>query len=99
MVTESFELHWTLKIVWIVSMAAIIRVNIERPVFCDSRQIRKLIVWFVDWACGGQWNRAFEFVRLLIEAFSTAHIELIVFFDGKLNPFNPFGRNQNSNQN
>lgn len=38
----------------------------------------------IDWACGGQWNRAYQFVRLLIEAFTAAHIEVIVFFDGTL---------------
>lgn len=38
----------------------------------------------VDWACGGQWNRAYQFVRLLVDAFNAAHIELIAFFDGTL---------------
>lgn len=37
-----------------------------------------------DWACGGQWNRAYQFVRLLVDAFNAAHIELIAFFDGTL---------------
>lgn len=45
--------------------------------------------WFtlclcIDWACGGQWNRAYQFVRLLVDAFNAAHIELIAFFDGTL---------------
>lgn len=38
----------------------------------------------IDWACGGQWNRAYQFVRLLVDAFNAAHIELIAFFDGTL---------------
>lgn len=38
----------------------------------------------LDWACGGQWNRAYQFVRLLVDAFNAAHIELIAFFDGSL---------------
>lgn len=38
----------------------------------------------LDWACGGQWNRAYQFVRLLVDAFNAAHIELIAFFDGTL---------------
>lgn len=37
-----------------------------------------------DWACGGQWNRAYQFVQLLATAFSTAQIEVIAFFDGTL---------------
>lgn len=39
---------------------------------------------YLDWACGGQWNRAYQFVRLLVDAFNAAHIELIAFFDGTL---------------
>lgn len=38
----------------------------------------------LDWACGGQWNRAYQFVKLLVDAFNAAHIELIAFFDGTL---------------
>lgn len=41
-------------------------------------------LWQSDWACGGQWNRAYQFVRLLVDAFNAAHIELIAFFDGTL---------------
>lgn len=37
-----------------------------------------------DWACGGQWNRAYQFVQLLANAFNVAHIEVIAFFDGTL---------------
>lgn len=40
--------------------------------------------YYSDWACGGQWNRAYQFVRLLVDAFNAAHIELIAFFDGTL---------------
>lgn len=41
-------------------------------------------ILLLDWACGGQWNRAYQFVRLLVDAFNAAHIELIAFFDGTL---------------
>lgn len=37
-----------------------------------------------DWACGGQWNRAFQFVQLLASAFESAQMEVTVFFDGTL---------------
>lgn len=38
--------------------------------------------YFNDWACGGQWNRAYQFVSLLLNAFMTANIEIVAFFDG-----------------
>lgn len=38
----------------------------------------------LDWACGGQWNRALQFVQLLSNAFNAAQIEVIAFFDGTL---------------
>lgn len=41
-------------------------------------------VKFSDWACGGQWNRAYQFVQLLANAFSAAHMEVIALFDGTL---------------
>lgn len=40
--------------------------------------------YFSDWACGGQWNRALQFVQLLSNAFNTSNIEVVVFFDGTL---------------
>ncbi|XP_055678273.1 constitutive coactivator of PPAR-gamma-like protein 1 homolog isoform X3 [Lutzomyia longipalpis] len=40
--------------------------------------------YYSDWACGGQWNRAYQFVQLLANAFSSAQIEIIAFFDGTL---------------
>lgn len=39
---------------------------------------------YTDWACGGQFNRCFEFVQLLAAAFQAAQMEVIVFFDGTL---------------
>lgn len=47
-------------------------------------QNRYFLQFFADWACGGQWNRAYQFVQLLANAFSVAHIEVIAFFDGTL---------------
>lgn len=41
-------------------------------------------VLFLDWACGGQWNRAYQFVQLLVVAFQKAQIEITAFFDGTL---------------
>ncbi|CRK95071.1 CLUMA_CG008549, isoform A [Clunio marinus] len=40
--------------------------------------------YYSDWACGGQFNRCFEFVQLLANAFQSAQMEVIVFFDGTL---------------
>lgn len=40
--------------------------------------------YYSDWACGGQWNRAYQFVQLLANAFKNAHVEVIAFFDGTL---------------
>lgn len=40
--------------------------------------------YYSDWACGGQWNRAYQFVQLLANAFLAANIEVIAFFDGTL---------------
>lgn len=40
--------------------------------------------YYSDWACGGQWNRAYQFVQLLVVAFRKAQIEVIAFFDGTL---------------
>lgn len=40
--------------------------------------------YYSDWACGGQWNRAYQFVQLLANAFAAANIEVIAFFDGTL---------------
>lgn len=44
----------------------------------------KSLLSHADWACGGQWNRAYQFVQLLVNAFATAHIEVTAFFDGTL---------------
>lgn len=38
----------------------------------------------LDWACGGQWNRAYQFCQLLANAFKQAHIDIVAFFDGTL---------------
>ncbi|XP_055859136.1 constitutive coactivator of PPAR-gamma-like protein 1 isoform X2 [Episyrphus balteatus] len=40
--------------------------------------------YYSDWACGGQWNRAYQFVQLLASAFKHSHVEVIAFFDGTL---------------
>ncbi|XP_055915865.1 constitutive coactivator of PPAR-gamma-like protein 1 isoform X2 [Eupeodes corollae] len=40
--------------------------------------------YYSDWACGGQWNRAYQFVQLLASAFQHSHVEVIAFFDGTL---------------
>lgn len=53
---------------------------------CNNKKLMGIFVrrCISDWACGGQWNRAYQFVRLLVDAFNAAHIELIAFFDGTL---------------
>lgn len=40
--------------------------------------------YYSDWVCGGQWNRVFNFVRLLVNACQGGKIELVVFFNGAL---------------
>lgn len=40
--------------------------------------------YYSDWACGGQWSRAYQFVQLLHTAFKNAHVEIHAFFDGSL---------------
>lgn len=39
---------------------------------------------YLDWACGGQFNRCFQFVQLLVNAFQAAQMDVIIFFDGTL---------------
>lgn len=92
---ENFALHWIWKVALIVSMVAIIQVkkNPFNTIECmvswvakPNRQQWIFIILFciLDWACGGQWNRAYQFVQLLVNAFTAAHIDIIVFFDGTL---------------
>lgn len=52
--------------------------------FILRRLINFFFNFFVDWACGGQFNRCFEFVQLLAMTFKSAQIDVIVFFDGTL---------------
>ncbi|KAG4071091.1 hypothetical protein HA402_013405 [Bradysia odoriphaga] len=59
--------------------------------------------YYSDWACGGQWNRAYQFCQLLANAFKQAHIDVIAFFDGTLkehkkttNEHNDFRQRTNS---
>ncbi|KAL7024163.1 hypothetical protein ACKWTF_012928 [Chironomus riparius] len=40
--------------------------------------------YYSDWACGGQFNRCFQFVQLLANAFQSAQTDVVVFFDGTL---------------
>lgn len=44
----------------------------------------QFLFFSLDWACGGQWNRAYQFCQLLVNAFKQAHIDVIAFFDGTL---------------
>jgi hypothetical protein len=43
-----------------------------------------LIAFSADWACGGQFNRCFQFVQLLSAAFQSAQMDVVIFFDGTL---------------
>ena len=38
--------------------------------------------FYSDWACGGQWNRMNQFLGTLIQACISAHMELVVYFNG-----------------
>lgn len=40
--------------------------------------------YYSDWACGGQFNRCFQFVQLLAAAFQSAQMDVVIFFDGTL---------------
>lgn len=40
--------------------------------------------YFLDWACGGQWNRMVQFLALLMQAIERGNIELAVVFNGTL---------------
>lgn len=40
--------------------------------------------FYSDWSCGGQWNRMNQFLGTLIQACGSAHMELVIFFNGGL---------------
>lgn len=40
--------------------------------------------YFSDWACGGQWNRMYQFILVLLQATDMNGAELAVFFNGSL---------------
>lgn len=42
--------------------------------------------YFSDWACGGQWNRMYQFILVLLQATEMQGVELAVFFNGSLEP-------------
>lgn len=84
--TTSFGWLLILRIVWIASMADTIQVMFV-AVFSPTKPFtysKIYLCYAPDWACGGQWNRAYQFVQLLVNAFDVANIEVIVFFDGSL---------------
>lgn len=41
-----------------------------------------LIISFLDWVCGGQWNRLATFLGQFVSSLATNNIELVVFFNG-----------------
>lgn len=91
----NFGLPLTWRTASIDSTVAIIQVN--KCTFCSLfNYIANFMDSLVDWACGGQWNRAYQFVQLLANAFNVAHIEVIAFFDGTLKEHKKqsFERNQ-----
>lgn len=94
---ENFALHWTWKVALTDSMAVIIQVDrgVIQTEAIESKKNPVFLV-YVDWACGGQWNRAYQFVQLLTNAFTAAHIDVIAFFDGTLkeNKKNAHDRNE-----
>lgn len=51
---------------------------------CLMTTTTTIIFDYLDWACGGQMNRCFEFVQLLASAFDAAQMDVVVFFDGTL---------------
>lgn len=40
------------------------------------------ITFFIDWACGGQWNRMVTFLAEFVNSLLKANIDLVVFFNG-----------------
>lgn len=80
---ENSEWFLTSKIVSTDFTEDIIPV-ISISLWTSERKFEVNIFCIVDWACGGQWNRAYQFVQLLVNAFTSAHVELVVFFDGTL---------------
>lgn len=56
-------------------------------VFLHSYRIRcNLILCVSDWICGGQWIRMSNFIKDLVRQLNNANIELIVFFNGAIEP-------------
>ncbi len=57
--------------------------------------------FFSDWACGGQWNRMTNFLANLIQACENANLDLVVFFNGALEPtrLQEWTKNQRQNKN
>lgn len=39
---------------------------------------------FLDWACGGQWNRMLQFLIVFINTTDLSGLELVVYFNGSL---------------
>ncbi|KAG1664870.1 Constitutive coactivator of PPAR-gamma-like protein 2 [Nymphon striatum] len=42
--------------------------------------------YYSDWACGGQWNRMLQFLTVLVQTIHSNNIEVVVFFNGCLEP-------------
>ncbi|XP_013781328.1 constitutive coactivator of PPAR-gamma-like protein 1 homolog [Limulus polyphemus] len=42
--------------------------------------------YFSDWVCGGQWNRMVQFLSVLIDTIHNNNIEVVMFFNGGLEP-------------
>jgi hypothetical protein len=74
----------TSKAAWTVFMGGIILVSLTYCTFSMFHQFEFHIHIILDWACGGQFNRCFEFVQLLAMTFKSAQIDVVVFFDGTL---------------
>ena len=44
--------------------------------------IIEFFFFFLDWACGGQWNRMVTFLAEFVNSLLKANIDLVVFFNG-----------------
>lgn len=42
--------------------------------------------YFLDWVCGGQWNRMANFIKDLVTKLNESYIEIVVFFNGAIEP-------------
>ena len=53
---------------------------------CIDAFNQSFIFIFIDWICGGQWNRMLQFLASLVQTLHAHNLHLAVFFNGSLEP-------------